>query len=54
MSRRSPSEPATGPYKRIYFDFIILNKGWEGSYYIIYYVNKYTKQHQVKILKLKI
>ena len=43
MSCRSPSEPATGSYERIYFDFIIFNKGWEGSYYIIYYVNKYTK-----------
>ena len=54
MSRRPPSEPTTGPYKRIYFDLIIFNKGWEGSYYVTHYVNKYTKQHQVKILKSKI
>ena len=43
MSHRPPSESATGPYKRIYFDLIILNKDWEGSYYVTYYVNKYTK-----------
>ena len=43
MSRRPPSKPATGLYRRIYFNLIILNKGWEGSYYIAYYVNKYTK-----------
>ena len=32
--RRPPSEPATGLYKRIYSDLIILNKDWEGLYYI--------------------
>ena len=43
MSRRSPLEPTTGPYKRIYLNLIIFDKGWEGSYYITHYVNKYTK-----------
>ena len=54
MSRRPPSEPATSPYKRIYFNYIILNKGWDGSYCVIYCVDEYTKQHQVKILKSNI
>ena len=43
MSRRPPSEPATGPYERIYFDLIILDKGWEGSYCVVYYVDEYIK-----------
>ena len=43
VSRRPLSKPATGLYKRIYFNLIIFNKGWEGSYYIVYYINKYTK-----------
>ena len=43
MSRRPLLEPTTGPYKRLHFDLIIFNKGWEGSYYIIYYVDKYIK-----------
>ena len=43
MSRRSLLESTTDPYKRIYFDLIIFNKDWEGSYYVIYYIDKYTK-----------
>ena len=54
MSRRPLSEPATGPYERIYFNLIIFDKGWDGSYYVAHCVNEYTKQHQVKILKLNI
>ena len=54
VSRRSLSEPATGLYKRIHFNLIIFNKGWKGSYYVIYYIDKYTKLHQVKILRLHI
>ena len=54
MSRRPLSEPTTALYKRIHFNLIILNKGWEGSYCVAYYINKYTKLHQVKILKSKI
>ena len=42
---RSLLEPTTGLYKRIHFNLVILNKGWEGSYYVTYYVNKYTKLH---------
>ena len=53
MSRRPLLEPTTGSYKRIYFNLVIFNKDWESSYYIIYYVDKYTKQHQVKIPKSK-
>ena len=43
ISRRPPSEPTTGLYKRIYFNLIIFNKGWEGSYYVTYYIDEYTK-----------
>ena len=43
MSRRPLLEPVIALYKRIYFDLIILDKGWEDSYYVTYYVNKYTK-----------
>ena len=43
MSCRPPLKPATGSYKKIYFNLIIFNKGWEGSYYIIYYVDEYIK-----------
>ena len=45
MSRRPLLKPTTSLYKRIYFNLIILDKGWEGLYYVAYYVNKYTKQH---------
>ena len=43
MFCRSSSEPTTDSYKRIYFNFIIFDKGWEGSYYVAYYVDKYIK-----------
>ena len=53
MSHRPLSEPTIGPYKRIYFNLIIFNKGWEGSYCVAYYIDKYTKLHWVKTLKNK-
>ena len=43
VSRRPLLKPITGLYKRIYFDLIIFDKGWEGSYYVAYYIDKYTK-----------
>ena len=53
MSRRPLSEPTITSYKRIHFDLIILDKGWEGSYCVAHCVDEYTKLHQVKILKSK-
>ena len=43
MSCRPLLEPTTGLYKRIYFNLIILDKGWEGLYCVAYYVDEYTK-----------